>query len=448
MKVVEVCRVTPIPSTATSTSLHLTFFDVFWLRVSPIQCLFFYETSHPSTTFLEEVLPKLKHSLSLTLHHYLPLAGNLTWLPDSDKPITQYVERDDALSLTIAESEADFYYLSSNSSRKFKEIQPFVPNLPASHTRVPVMTLQITLFPNAGFSIGYTTHHGVLDGKTAALFMHSWASICRHSGDSTLMPELTPCYDRSLIDDPNDLERNNLDFVLKYIEPRNKSLMILNANAQPEAMICTFQLTRANIELIKKRVNAQWQKKYKHKLAMHVSTFTITSAYVWVSLVKARKIRTGKVHLGFSVDCRARLEPPIPSTYFGNCISGCFIDADSNDLIGEDGVAMAAKAIGEAIEGLNDGILDGVELAKLPFMDMDRLFSIASSPRFELYKTDFGWGKPKKVEMTSIDKNGAFSLFDSRDGNGGLEIGIMLKKQEIKAFASLFASGLEVEKMQ
>ncbi|CAL5400104.1 unnamed protein product [Camellia sinensis] len=66
---------------------------------------------------------------------------------------------------------------------------------------------------------------------------------------------------------------------------------------------------------------------------------------------------------------------------------------------------MAATTIGEAIEGLNDGILDGVELAKLPFMDMDR------------------------------------------DGNGVPEIGIMLKKEEIEAFASL-GLRLEMEKGQ
>ncbi|GMP28668.1 hypothetical protein CsSME_00004123 [Camellia sinensis var. sinensis] len=105
---------------------------------------------------------------------------------------------------------------------------------------------------------------------------------------------------------------------------------------------------------------------------------------------------------------------------------------------------MAAKAIGEVIRRLSDRLLlNEVGLSELASVDMDRVFSIAGSPRFELYKTDFGWGRPRKVEITSIDKNGAFSLSESRDGDGGLQIGIMLKKHEIEAFASLFASGLE-----
>ncbi|KAI8031441.1 Malonyl-CoA:anthocyanidin 5-O-glucoside-6''-O-malonyltransferase [Camellia lanceoleosa] len=103
-----------------------------------------------------------------------------------------------------------------------------------------------------------------------------------------------------------------------------------------------------------------------------------------------------------------------------------------------------AKAICEAIEGLKDGAVQEVQLSKMLSIDVSRLFTIGGSPRFELYKTDFGWGRPRKVEMTSIDKSGAFSLSDCRDGNGGLEIGIVLKKHETEDFASLFASGLQV----
>ncbi|KAI8031895.1 Phenolic glucoside malonyltransferase 2 [Camellia lanceoleosa] len=394
VKVLEVCRVAPPPSSpdsAVPTSLPLIFFDLFWVRF-PAQQIFFFETSHSTTTFLDTVLPKLKHSLSLTLQHYLVLAGNLTWPPDSYKPIIQYVEGDDVVSLTIAESEVDFYHLSSYSFREVKEIHHFLPQFLSSDTRAPLMTLQITLFPNKGFSISYATHHAALDGKAVALFMHSWASICRHREDSILTPEETPFYDR------------------EYQE----------------------------------KVKTQWQKKQKQEPAIHVSSFTITSAYVWVSLVKAKQISTGKVHLGFSVDCRARLEPPIPSTYFGNCVTSHLVDADSNDLIGEDGVATAVEAICEAIEGLKDGAVKKVQFSKMLSIDKNRLFSIGGTPRFELYNTDFGWGRPRKVEMTSIDKSGAFSLSDCRDGNGGLEIGIVLKKHETEAFTSLFASGLEV----
>ncbi|KAF7129151.1 hypothetical protein RHSIM_Rhsim10G0050400 [Rhododendron simsii] len=426
VKVLDICKVAPMPHTPNSTaqtSLPLTFFDLLWLRFPPTQRFFFYKLSYPKTTLIDTILPKLKHSLSVTLQHYIPLAGNLTWLLDSGKPIVQYNEGD-AVSLTVAESEANFYQLSGNSFREAKELHHFLPCLLASQTRVPVMALQITLFPNAGFCVGYAANHTVFDGKSIAMFMHSWASICKRDGESTL----------------------------SHNGANERSLEFWDMKAPPDAMLGTFQLTKANIESIKKWVEAKWQEKHTEKLTFHPSTFAITVAYAWVCLIKTRKLTTEKVHLAFIVDCRARLEPPISSTYFGNCVTGCIIDVDTNKCKEEDGVAIAAWAIGEAIGGLADGVLKGAKelipnyLSRLK--EGGLVSSIAGSPRFELYKTDFGWGRPSKVEMVSIDKSGAFYLSDSRDGNGGIEIGVVLKKHETEAFASLFASGLEYHQVR
>ncbi|GFY86971.1 hypothetical protein Acr_05g0006100 [Actinidia rufa] len=369
VKVLEVCRVAPPPVSPDSTtpkSLPLTFFDMLLLKIPPTQRLYFYETSHPTTTFLEVVVPKLKHSLSLTLQHYVPLAGNVTWTPDYSKLIIEYVEGD-TVSFTVAESEVDFYGLSGDNFREAQNFNPFLPCLVGSETRVPALALQVTLFPNVGFSIGYAVHHGVLDGKAITMFMHSWAFICTRGEDSTLIPELTPLYDRTMIVDPSDLETTYSNFWLEKDGPSNKSLALEDMKASPDAMLGTFLLTQDNIENIK-----------------------------------------------------------------------------MYELTGEYGISIAAKAIGEAIEGLKDGVLEGKGdvLSRYAAIPPGRFLSISGSPRFGLYKTDFGWGRPRKVETTSIDNNGAFSLSDSRDGSSWVEIGIVLNKHESEVFVSVFSKGL------
>ena len=77
--VVEVCRVAPQPVLSAAKSLPLTFFDLHWLRFGfgPFQRLFFYEEASNTALFFDSMLPRLKASLSLTLHHFSPLAGNL-----------------------------------------------------------------------------------------------------------------------------------------------------------------------------------------------------------------------------------------------------------------------------------------------------------------------------------------------------------------------------------
>ncbi|PSR87734.1 Phenolic glucoside malonyltransferase [Actinidia chinensis var. chinensis] len=440
VKVIDICRVAPPPpppNSPTQMTFPLTFFDMYFLRSYPTQRVFFYDT----TILSEVILPNLKHSLSLTLQQYLPLAGNLIWPTDSGKPIVQYVEGD-KVSLTIAESDADFYCLSSNSFLEANQVISYVPYLCASDTKAPVMALQVTLFPKVGFSIGYVSHHGVVDGKTMSMFMHSWAFLCRKGGNSTLIPELTPLYDRTVIHYP-DLESVCSNMWLKTNDPNNKSIVMQKMETSADTMFGKFQLTQANIENIKRWVEAQWKKKNQQQPSIHLSKFAITCAYTWVCLVKVRQVKSGEVHLAITVDCRARLEPPVPSTYFGNCLSGCIADADSDELVGEDGVAIAAKAIAEAIRGFGDGVLQGAKklFPKLLSMQQDRVFNIVGSPHFAFYNMDFGFGRLRKADV--IIHDASFSLSDSRDGMGGIEVGLALRKHETEAFASLFTSGLD-----
>ncbi|XAR71216.1 Isoflavone-7-O-beta-glucoside 6''-O-malonyltransferase [Bertholletia excelsa] len=432
VELVELCRVAPPSDSAAEACIPLTFFDIFWLKFPPTQRIFFYQSSHliSDTNFSDTVLPKLKQSLSVTLRHYLPLCGNLTWPQDSTNgPVLQYTQGD-AISLTVAEADFDFHHLSGDDFRDPGEFRPLLPDLPAQENRISAMALQITLFPSAGFTVGYTAYHWALNGKSIAMFMHSWASICRSGEDSGLLPELTPVYDRTCIKDPLDLKAT----YLKFWSDLPKSVEAKIGVSAGDAMMGTFRLSKENIESMKK--------KYDHQ----VTSFMVVTAYTWVCLVRARGLSEKRTHFVFSVDCRSRMEHPICSTYFGNCLAVCFVAADSKVLIGEEGVGMAVKAIGEALGRLKEGVLRGAE-AWLSYgsslsVQRERVFSLAGSPRFELYNVDFGWGRPTKVEVVSIAKSGAFSLSDSRDGSGGVEIGVVLKNSEIEAFSSLFADGL------
>ena len=112
----EVCRIEPAKTGIsdnlyTPTLLPLTFFDIFWLRLPPVERLFYYEFPHSASSFFDSVLPKLKQSLAVALHYYRPLAGNLQWPHDSHKPVVEYAAGD-AVCLTVAESDAHFNHLS------------------------------------------------------------------------------------------------------------------------------------------------------------------------------------------------------------------------------------------------------------------------------------------------------------------------------------------------
>ncbi|EXB38111.1 Anthocyanin 5-aromatic acyltransferase [Morus notabilis] len=467
-KTLEITHVYPSTDSSNSLSdfsLPLTFCDTLWFKAYPVERLFFYSLPQPKQTFLNSTIPKLKNSLSQTLQHFLPLAGNLTWPIDSSKPIILYTPND-GVSLTVAESNAankdeDFDFLSGKQARKPASFHPLVPKLKVSETGASVISLQITLFPNRGICIGVTCHHAVLDGKSTTMFMKSWAYFCR-SEKQDLSPELTPFYDRSVIMDPDGLDMLYLNHWLalsKMSDPRddpNLFQFFPTSELSSNLVRGTFELTKSDIVKLRQKVLSTWEKLEPTIRATkpHLSSFVVTFAYALVCILKVdieedEETNKKKTVFGFTADLRSRLKPPVPENYFGNCVGALASFEDARELLKEeDAFAAAAVKTGELIKELEEkDVMEGAReiLARMVsgLLEGARAVGVAGSPRFGVYGTDFGWGKPKKVEIVSVDRTGAIAMAESRDGNGGIEIGVVLNKHEMDVFSSLFLSGVK-----
>ncbi|KAE9590384.1 hypothetical protein Lal_00028144 [Lupinus albus] len=441
IQVIEVYKVQPPQEKP--TSLPLTFFDLLWLRFPPTSRLFFYQFPH--STF-DSLVPNLKHSLSLTLQHFFHLSGNITWPLHSPNPIINYVPGD-AIYFTIANSNSNnFNHLCSNLCEAF-QTQPLIPTLNITHEQASVLALQLTLFPNFGFCIGITTHHAALDGKSSTMFMKSWAYTCSKliqspSSSLSLPQNLTPFFDRSVIEDPKGIHEIYVKEQLKHGGTNNRSLKVWETKntKEADAVRGLFELTPLHIQKLKEYA----QSKLKRKVQL--STFSVTCAYVLTCLVKAQHIKANSVVFIFSVDCRPRLDPPIVATYIGNCVKGQMVPFEVNGLLENDGFIKSLEGIIEALNRMEeDEVLSGAETWMSRMQDFKDiiLLSVAGSPRFEVYSVDFGWGRPKKVDMTSIDKTGAFSLSESRNNNKGIEVSLTLNKPNMETFAHHFAHTLQ-----
>ncbi|KAJ4826092.1 hypothetical protein Tsubulata_015188 [Turnera subulata] len=473
IKVLEVCKVSPYlesPDSATESHLSLTFFDIIWLRFHPVKHIFFYEfTELTLDLFHSTILPRLKHSLSLTLLHFLPLAGNLTWPSHASIPFLLYTP-DDGIALTVAESDADFHRLSGHHVQGVEESFHYVPELSVTESAASVLALQITYFPNQGFCIGVSAHHAIFDGKSNIMFLKAWAHSCKQLLEADEHPsmsqELIPCLDRTLVQDSEDLASLYLDRLLvmqQKLEGKDanpKSLKIMPSGSKLEStdkVRTTFKLSGKDIKKIRERVVSELDKAPKDNnidpVPLHLSTFVITFAYTLVCIMKAKELAASNkkiCNVIVSSDCRARLEPPLPANYFGNCIVGYDIVTEAKSVMEENtGIAFLAKELSMGVTMIQKR--SAYERAKerltwdLNHADVE-VFGFTGSTRFEVYGTDFGWGRPKKVDLTSID-TGVISITESRDGiAGGVEIGVVLTKHQMQILCSLFASDLESQK--
>jgi Transferase family len=437
--------VAPLPGTTPNyASLPFTFLDVFWLLLPPVDRLFFYPYRHPTTHFMSSFLPSLKHSLSHALTTYYPLAGGYRRKPGTDNMIEHYYEEGDAVSFTVVEcvdGHGRFEDLVSERERDVSQLECLVPQLskPENDKELqPLLAVQVTVFPEQGIVIGTSIHHTACDGATSMQFMHSWAESCLSGGP---VSSQVPIFDRSLVPDPTNLYSlfyNQVQNVLK-----SSPGVSMFGKSPSELVIATFTFDQQHIQMLKQLVSAKAEERNS---IFHCSTIVVVFAYVWTCFVRAKGIdRSKKACVGIPADLRARAQPPIPAEYFGNCVGLCLASADVTGLLGCDGIMVAAEAIGKAIARLSNKL----KSAQNWMQEYDAasaggpILTVAGSPKFKVYDVDFGLGRPMKVEVVSATKTGAMSVAESRDEQGGIEIGIAFSKAEMECFNKYFFDGMK-----
>ncbi|KAM0063115.1 putative anthocyanin 6''-O-malonyltransferase [Helianthus debilis subsp. tardiflorus] len=321
LTVIEQSHVSPPPATIGRKSLPLTFSDIAWLTFSdPVHTLFFYELPITKTQFTETVVPDLKQSLSITLQHFFPFVGKLTIFPTSArKPEICYVEGD-SVAVTFAECNLDFNDLTGNHPRDCEKFYHLIPLLGrtikvSDYITIPVFAVQVTLFPNCGISIGLirlTHHHSLSDVSTMFCFLKAWTSIaqCGGSDESFLSNGTLPIYDR-LINYP---KLDEIYLKKAKVEAYNEEYKLPRLCGPTDNVRATFILSRTVINGLKKLVSTQLP------TLAYVSSFTIACAYIWNCVASLHDDEV--VQLGFAIDCRSRMDPPILAAYFGNFLGG------------------------------------------------------------------------------------------------------------------------------
>ncbi|KAL8238034.1 hypothetical protein R6Q59_019115 [Mikania micrantha] len=446
LTILEQSKVMPPPATIGCKSLPLTFSDMLWLTIpEPVHILFFYELSISKTHFTQTIVPNLKQSLSTTLQHFFPYVGKLNIFRTCGRlPEIRYVDGD-SVDVTIAECNLDFSDLTGNHPRKCDKFYHLIPLLGrvakvSDHATIPVFAVQVTLFPNSGVSIGMTYLHSLGDARTTFNFRKAWASIAQSGSDESFLAQGTlPVFERLL-------NYHKLDESLSKIakaEIFDKVYKLRKLSGPTDKVRATFILTRTVINGLKKLVTTQLP------TLAYISSFTVTCAYTWSCLAKLHNEELAMFL--FAVDCRTRIDPPIPAAYFGNCITPCVNLERTTVLKDKEGFLTAARLIGDNLNKKLADVKDELVRDRIGSITSlvpevgptTKMTGVAGTPKLRFYDFDLGFGKPVKHETISIDYNGSISISASRESNEDLEIGVCLSANEMNDFVGYFNYGLE-----
>ncbi|CAN0914780.1 Coumaroyl-CoA:anthocyanidin 3-O-glucoside-6''-O-coumaroyltransferase 1 [Linum grandiflorum] len=437
-------QISPPPgSLPSTTTIRLTVFDVPWLICHPVQRVFFYHLPTISAPqFHNSIISKLTSSLSAALAHFYPFAAKLITPPPPAKPYILYSSDGDSVPFTVAESTAlDFSQVTSDQPTDVRLLHPLLPKLlpPVTNsdgaTVSNLLSVKVTLFPNSGICIGIEFRHVAADGVAFNHFLKSWASISK-SGckDLSWVEKNLPVLDRGLIKDPKNYRKLFLDQIWKFAAPWDENSV---HDKLLDKVRATFVIGGEDISRLKKLANG--------------SAFVVASAFVWTNLTKSlaeEEDDDDKIDsYVFPADCRGRIEPKVPTTYFGNCLGGVLVSLRRRDLVGDGGFAAAAVEIAAKIEEMErEGALKDAENWFTKYdknLKRGRTVSVAGSPKLRVYETDFGWGRPRKSEPVHVDFSGSIYFSDVRDvERGGIEFGLALGRAEMDSFVGVFESRL------
>lgn len=441
VRVLAESRVAPWPAVERAGHVvKLSLFDAPWVVLPPIQRVFLYELPGGGDEF-PAVVRRLKHSLAATLAHYLPLAGRLSYVAEIGDVVVDCSDAGVAFVEAEGDDSMDVRRLAGDETHDIPAFLGLVPELDVRVLPTPVLSVQATRL-GTGLALGLSVHHAVADGRAVWQFMEAWASASREGSPVTkaLGP---PHYSRDAVPQPrgDELAREMLKVVAPNLPVANATEYDFSRRFRHARR--TFYLGADDIRSLKLRIDelasAELAAAGGGEPPKPVSTFVALSALGWTAFVRSKGLAAGDdTYLMFLADLRSRLDPPVGEGYLGNCVRLCLAScADAGELLGEAGLLRAARAVQAAVAEMEAAPLAGTDrtwielVMRLPFA---RLANVAASPRFRAYDAaDFGFGRPARVELVSMNHDGEMVLVGGRR-EGEVQVSVSLDSAHMDTF--------------
>ncbi|QCE16518.1 uncharacterized acetyltransferase At3g50280-like [Vigna unguiculata] len=425
------CFVKPHPSDHFSDQIcNLTPWDIAMLSVHYIQKGLLFkkpETLVDENEFIQNLLEKLKHSLSLTLSHFYPLSGRLVTHKTQNPPsytVSVDCKNSDGARFIYATLDVTISELLSpvDTPSIFQSFFDHHKAINHDGHSMPLLSIQITELVDGVF-IGCSMNHVIGDGTSYWNFFNSWSQIFQAQSLSR-QPINNRWFPNNCIP-PISLNFKHHD---EFIERSEKPLLRERF----------FHFSAESIAKLKAKANSESN-------TTTISSFQSLSALVWRSITRARSIPSDqKTTCRLAATSRSRMEPALPEEYFGNCLHAVNAETTAGELL-ENDLGWAAWKLHVAVKNLNDRVVLQYlqEWLDSPVIyQMGRFFEpycvmMGSSPRFNMYGSEFGMGKAVAARSGYANKfDGKVSSYPGREGGGSIDLEVCLFPHTMTALES------------
>ncbi|XP_010924632.1 uncharacterized acetyltransferase At3g50280 [Elaeis guineensis] len=362
------------------------------------------------------VIPRLISSLSLVLDHFYPLAGRLATINHDTTPpsLSVAIECNDEGAQLIHAAATDITTADILTPRFIPGIiKSFFPlNGAINHDghSLPLLAVQVTELVDGVF-VGCALNHVVADGTSFWHFLNSWSEISRTGVPQISRPPILNRWFHESCSPPIHLPVYKREDFIKIYPSSQLSEAFFRFPAQTIAKL----KLRANMEMSTDRI----------------SSLQALLAFVWRSVLRAQKLPPSeKTTYRIAVNYRPRLDPPLPGGYFGNTVMGVPTTASAGEVL-DRGLGWAASLLNQMVGSQSNNMIRNwlESWTRNPiflYFKETRVGTVVtgSSPRFDVYGNDFGWGRPIAVRSGGSNKvDGTISVFPgSEEGSMALDV--------------------------
>ncbi|KAL6224839.1 hypothetical protein ACLB2K_003694 [Fragaria x ananassa] len=375
------------------------------------------------------LIQHLKASLSSTLDIFYPLAGRLA--------VTEVEDKVTCISIDCNGSGAQFVHAASDCVTVADLLNPacipdgIIYNLFSLNSVVnyegisnPLLAVQVTQLVD-GIFIGCSANHAAIDGTSFWHFFNTWSEISRIGSDhisqiprpvcATGLPIRLPFSYSEIIKGKNRTEPSTDDSLQRVV----------------------FHFSKEKISELKAKANAEMGTNNV------ISSLQALMAHLWRAIIRSKHDLNPDEQTTYMVvvGLRRRLKPPLPKEYLGNALLGVMVKSTAGELLqqGLGWVAMrinrriASMTAGEVSRYLEEWMTSPVLVPKITTSSSSLNLLIGSSPRFNVYGNDFGWGRPVAVRSgTAAKQNGNLTVFPGAE-EGSIDFEACLLRETLQA---------------
>ncbi|OMO96936.1 Transferase [Corchorus olitorius] len=412
--------------------IELTPWDLQLLPLGPIQKGLLFPKPKPKENGHENTfnfIHHLKTSLSQTLDHFPPLAGRLATTEHvDDNTISFYVDCNNAGALFI---HAEAYGVTISDIVESVYVPPIVHsffplNGVNNHEGVsnPLLGVQVTELVDGVF-VGCTINHSIADGTSFWHFFNSWSEISR--GSIQYLSKL-PIFQRSFL--------NGIDYPIRI-----SRVYVKESFNHDHTFVLTplkervFHFTKQSIAKLKAQANVEVG-------TNKISSLQALLSHIWQSVVRNKKLEPDEeMNYLMVIGARPRLQE-LPDQYFGNAVKIGGITMKAKELkdkkVGEIALEMNKMIAAQTEEEFKRALESWIKCPKLITKATMRsnVTGTSSSPWFNIYGNDFGWGRPIAVRSGSANKcDGKITVFRGEE-EGSIDIEACLLSETLDAMAN------------